>query len=65
MITQKMLEQLATKAGYQEARDYAEDKELVRCEVCRKWGKWGDEVIGNGVDNYCEADRPADDEVQS
>src|SRR3954462_7108457 len=64
MITQKHLEMLAAKAGYQEPGDYACDHELERCEVCRKWGKWGDEVVmapEPSTDYVCEKCHPGYD----
>lgn len=59
LISQKTLEADAKKAGYGDFWEgYVEDKELARCEVCRKWGKFGEDVVGDGIDNYCEAHRP-------
>jgi len=64
MISQNQLELLAKKAGYAEPRDYACDHDLSRCETCRKWGTFGEEVYSDGVDYYCDDHRPEGEVVR-
>ncbi len=66
VITQKTLESIARNAGYGDFWEgYIEDKDLARCKICGKWGKFGEDVVGDGIDNYCEAHRGNDETQQS
>lgn len=59
LITKKQLEWLALAAGYDNYLDYAQDKELERCDTCEKWGLHGEEIYSrNGRDWYCDKHRP-------
>lgn len=65
LITQKKLELAASNAGYGEFwKGFVEDEDLAKCDICCMWGKFGEDVMGNGTDNYCDAHRSESENAQ-
>lgn len=55
LMTKAQLQAKAEAAGYEDYRGYADDNELIRCDICHRWGRWGDEIIESETDKHCEA----------
>lgn len=63
LMTQNQLEAKAFNAGYSDFWEgYVEDKDFAKCQICHLWGKFGEDVVGDGMDNYCEEHRPVETE---
>jgi hypothetical protein len=63
MVSEVEMKRRASAAGYELLRDYADDYDVKQCSVCRRYGRYGDEVIElKDGSCYCPQHRPVKEE---